>query len=403
MMLHFSIKYLALLLSSFGLIQAHAAPNNAPITAAAQITTKPQIPTNHSNSKIINYGKPSPTWQEKLRRLNRGEQEIFRIIQIGDSHTAGGYFTDALRQNLQKRWGNAGIGWVFPLPVAGQRNATVDYSGSQWQLLNSRRDDTLFPLGGIVARSQARKQLVWLPQDSAEQKITFAMRPIFSDSPLLVTDATGKQTRADNLLDNNWQYFTLSAKMPITIQAADNALWEVGAVNFENQQKGVVVSALGVNGTQWVHWKKWRTDWEQDLQAIQADMIIVAYGTNEAFNDNINISQTEQYWQQVIDKIKQNSPNTAILIMGAPESLKSSNESCGSRPKRLDDVQAMQQRIAQKNGLLFWSWEDAMGGKCSMSRWIKEKYARNDGVHFTAAGYQKAANSLSNQLIELGK
>lgn len=96
-------------------------------------------------------------------------------------------------------------------------------------------------------------------------------------------------------------------------------------------------------------------------------------------------------------------PDTAILIMGAPESLKSTTTSCGLRPKRLDEIQAMQRRIAQKNGLLFWSWEDAMGGKCSMNKWIKNKYARNDGVHFTATGYQQSANSLSTQLIELAK
>ncbi len=404
MMLHFSIKYLALLLSSFGLIQAHAAPSNAPVAAKTQTTPKAQTATSiPTGGKIINYSQQPQPWQEKLRRLEHGENETFRILQLGDSHTAGGYFTDTLRQNLQKHWGNAGIGWVFPLPISGQRNTTVDYSGSQWQLLNSRRDETQFPLGGMVARSQSQKQLILSPKDKSTQKVTFAMRPIFSDSPLLIMDSAGTQTKASNLLDNNWQYFTLTAQPPIKFQAADNALWEIGAVNFENQQKGVVVSALGANGTQLLHWKKWRSDWEQDLSAIQTDMIILSYGTNEAFNDSINISQTEQYWQQTIDKIKKNSPNSAILIMGAPESLKSSNESCGSRPKRLDEVQAMQQRLAQKNGLLFWSWEDAMGGKCSMSQWIKDKYARNDGVHFTATGYQKAANVLSSQLIELAK
>lgn len=406
MMLHFSIKYLALFLSSFGLMQVHAGsashtnppPPSSPQTAASSSSFPP------TNGQIINYNPLQQTWQEKLRRLEQGENETFRIIQLGDSHTAGGYFTDGLRQNLQKRWGNAGMGWVFPLPVSGQRTTTVHYSGSQWQMLNSRRhEETQFPLGGVVARSQSRKQLVLSPNDKLPQKVTFAMRPIFSDSPLLITDATGKQTKASNLLDNHWQYFTLSAQTPMTFQAADNALWEVGAVNFENGQKGVVVSALGMNGGQLLHWQKWRSNWEEDLLAMQADMVILSYGTNEAFNDAINIAQTEQYWHQVVNKIKKNMPDTAILIMGAPESLKSTTTSCGLRPKRLDEIQAMQRRIAQKNGLLFWSWEDAMGGKCSMNKWIKNKYARNDGVHFTATGYQQSANSLSTQLIELAK
>lgn len=379
-------------------MHTYASTIKQPTTSNAIIAPLPQ-----TNGRIINYNHQPQAWQEKLRRLENGQNEIFRIIQLGDSHTAGGYFTDTLRQNLQKHWGDAGIGWVFPLPVSGQRNTTVNYSGSEWQLLNSQRDNTQFPLGGIVARSKAHKQLIWSTKDKEKQKITFAMRPIFSDSPLLITDTTGKQIQANNLLDNHWQYFSILAQTPITIQAADNALWEIGAVNFENQQKGVVVSALGINGTQLLHWKKWRPDWNNDLQSTQADMIIIAYGTNEAFNDHINMVQTEQYWQQTINKIKETLPNAAILIVGAPESLKSINDSCGIPPKQLNEVQAMQHRIAKKNGLLFWSWEDSMGGKCSMSKWIKNKSAKNDGVHFSSVGYQKAANALSEQLIQLAK
>lgn len=397
-MFSFPLKYIAALMTTLGIIHAQAQPT--PQTPNQTIRPKPQI-SNKPSSNIINYSPQSQAWQDKLRDLAQGKAAQFRIVQLGDSHTAGGYFTDTLRQHLQQKWGNAGIGWVYPAAVSGQRSTVVDYSGSNWQLLNARRDTAAFPLGGILARSKTQQSLVLNPKDTGAQQISFAMRPIFSDSPLKITDATQKATFAYSLHGNNWQYFTLNAQPPIRIQAADNALWEIGAIQFENQKSGVTVSAFGLNGTQLSHWQKWRADWENDLVETQADLIILAYGTNEAFNDQINVVQTQKIWQENIDRIQQTLPHAAILMIGAPESLKNRDGVCGTRPKRLSEIQKMQQQIAKEKHLLYWSWQDAMGGECSMNRWINDKLAQNDGVHFTPQGYQFLAKELSRALFNL--
>ena len=61
---------------------------------------------------LSNYGSNRPAWLNKLQQLNHTSDGKFRIIQVGDSHTAGDYFTDRLRRRLQQQWGNGGIGWV---------------------------------------------------------------------------------------------------------------------------------------------------------------------------------------------------------------------------------------------------------------------------------------------------
>ena len=131
--------------------------------------------------------------------------------------------------------------------------------------------------------------------------------------------------------------------------------------------------------------------------------MILAYATNEAFNDKLDIAQTEATWQRTIQQIKATLPNAGILIVGAPESLKSKTGECGVRPMQLTAVQAMQQRVAYNENVLFWSWENAMGGECSMTRWISQGLAANDGVHFKALGYQTAADQLANYLIDLAR
>ena len=93
---------------------------------------------------LSNYGSNRPAWLNKLQQLNNTSDGKFRIIQVGDSHTAGDYFTDRLRRRLQQKWGNGGIGWVYPNTVKGQRMATVRYNGSGWNTISSRKSHSDF-------------------------------------------------------------------------------------------------------------------------------------------------------------------------------------------------------------------------------------------------------------------
>lgn len=396
-MFSFSVKPIGFLIASWLALPA-------PLMAETA-STPPSVPTppQKQPTAIINYSTQPQAWQDKLQQLASGQDVKFRILQLGDSHTAGGFWTDKLRQNLQKKWGDGGLGWVFPSNVSGQRMAMVDYTGSAWKTLNSRRDAmTDFPLGGIVARSQANQILQIAPKNTSSiQNMTLAMRPILANGALSIRDAHDKPTQAYSLHGSQWQYFSFQGATPIKIQTQASDLWELGGISFENPQKGVIVSALGLNGAQLLTWNRWRHDWENDLVETQADLVILAYGTNEAFNDKIHIGDTKKYWHNTIQRIRQTLPNAGILIVGAPESLKSTAGECGSRPIRLSEIQKMQQEIAQEQGLLFWSWQDAMGGLCGMKKWIDQKWARADGVHFSPLGYEKTADELAAAIIQL--
>lgn len=158
---------------------------------------------------------------------------------------------------------------------------------------------------------------------------------------------------------------------------------------------------MGINGSQLSQWQQWHNDWVANLSATQADLVILAYGTNEAFNNTIDIAQTQAIWSQTIQRIREALPGAGILIIGAPESLKARRGQCGTRPARLDEVQAMQREIAQQQQVMYWSWQAAMGGECSMSNWMAQGLGARDGVHFTARGYRQAAEVLANDLQNL--
>ncbi|MDO4728240.1 MAG: LysM peptidoglycan-binding domain-containing protein [Bacteroidota bacterium] len=51
---------------------------------------------------------------EKLKALEGNQTQKINIVHIGDSHIQADFMTDMLRQRFQSRFGNAGLGLVFP-------------------------------------------------------------------------------------------------------------------------------------------------------------------------------------------------------------------------------------------------------------------------------------------------
>ncbi|HGM2050200.1 TPA: GDSL family lipase, partial [Neisseria gonorrhoeae] len=135
----------------FAATQAEALPVAS--VSPDTVTVSPSAPYTDTNGLLTDYGNAAASpWMKKLRSVAQGSGETFRILQIGDSHTAGDFFTDALRKRLQKTWGDGGIGWVYPANVKGQRMAAVRHSGN-WQSFTSRNNTGDFPLGGILAQT----------------------------------------------------------------------------------------------------------------------------------------------------------------------------------------------------------------------------------------------------------
>ncbi|PHA05301.1 hypothetical protein COE65_26830, partial [Bacillus sp. AFS051223] len=75
----------------------------------------------------------------------------------------------------------------------------------------------------------------------------------------------------------------------------------LGGWNILGQKNsGVIYSALGINGARLDVLDKWQADWPDTLKALRPDMVILAYGTNEAFDDDLDL---DKYRSQLQDKI----------------------------------------------------------------------------------------------------
>lgn len=139
-----------------------------------------------------------------------------------------------------------------------------------------------------------------------------------------------------------------------------------------------------------------RSNWKEVLKEHSADLVILAYGTNEALSENFFSISQQKRWLEIIAYLKDN--NMDVLMLSAPEVyLKNGRKDCLTYPN-LDKVFETQKETATATRTYFWDWQKAMGGKCGMRTWEEQGLARNDGVHLTTAGYKKLAEILASDL-----
>lgn len=342
-------------------------------------------------------------------RMLRGERVSLSVVQLGDSHTAGDFFTDRVRKRLQAIFGTGSIGWTAPINVPGQRNALVGYDNNGWMLISSRNAEAPeFPMGGYIARpDKAGAELVISPKNPVNNivPIKVMVRRFYPNlPPPEVEGAMGDIFSMNVPPDGRWHNTLVILQPPLRFRAMVPGQYELGGIWFNNQSTGVTLSAIGLNGAQQTIWNKWKRGWiERDLVESRPDIIIISYGTNEAFNDDIDLENMKANLADGVRHLRYVFPQAVIVIVGAPDSLRKNGRNTmycdGQRPSMLDGVKVTERNVAILEHTLFWDWQAAMGGKCSMMGWRDNGLAAKDGIHFSESGYYRSADIFVNDLL----
>ncbi|OYQ71730.1 hypothetical protein B9T11_08395 [Wohlfahrtiimonas chitiniclastica] len=347
----------------------------------------------------------------KMRDLLQYQNSVVTMTQFGDSHTAADFFTGPLRELMQNKFGNAGIGWVTPMQVKGQRHALMSWQPSNWEVMSSRNVNHLdFPMGGYVAKPlrKGSSLLATLNQEELTRGMWNVRLMVKSTKPeaIAVEDMKNRIRVSDGLLSrpsNGWQMIDLLTYLPFKIDAIDESA-EIGGMWLQRYQKpGVILSGIGTNGAQQSIWNKWSPQWLDELAATTSDLVILEYGTNEAFNDTLDEKEYRKNLHNSIQTVRKTLPNAAILLVGASDSIKNGNgtrECTDKQPPSYAQVKKIQRAVAQSEGVLYWDWQKAMGGKCSMERWVSYDLGRPDLVHLSPKGYELSAKMLYKDLMK---
>lgn len=350
-------------------------------------------------------------WFEDLARLEAGEPLKVHVVQIGDSHTAGEVIPGTLRSRLQGRFGRGGRGYLAPgVPFAGYapRQVVVETEGWDWTPRPARVGGYAgierTGLFGGPARVGPGATLTLTPDpEAATSRLGVCGR-----EARYVIEVDGAEAARVNQPGTRCRSTAVDpAARTLTIrwEGVDGAL---DGLWLEGPGPGVVLSNVGHVGETLADFAaRDEATVRGELEPAAPDLIILAFGANDGFDDGLDLFAYEAMLRDQVRRVRNLSPGTAVLILGAPDGLRRGEAgACPGAPERgppvnLARVRDLQRRVAAEMGVAFWDWQGRMGGECSAERLARggEPMMRGDRVHFTSAGGEWIGGLLSDDLM----
>lgn len=361
------------------------------------------------------------------------------ILQIGDSHTAADFFTGQVRRALQAEFGDGGAGYLAPgRPRAGVRSSALKIEASPgwaYASLQAAKDDrSQFSLSGFeAATSTAGETLTY----SAEAPVAWDQIEV---EAIAQPNGGAVSISLDGRVESEFQLTAPEANrivirltpehvkvdrvQQVRITTLTAAPVRISGVAVRNLSSGVSVSAVGFPGATADIINRFDGDnLRQELKRMSPDIVVLAFGTNEGFNDNLDPAAYRTSYRRALGRIRRALPSARIVLVAPPnanrldpgckaESAKAlcvadalatgSEERRGPKtcawrvPPGLARVRDVQRRIAEEDKLTYWNWADVMPAECGAHEWGKQTppLMADDHVHMTIAGYRQSAARL---------
>ena len=375
-----------------------------------------------------------------LEQARMGVPRTVHVLQIGDSHSAGDSITGPWRDALQAEFGVGGRGVMPPgRPFDGffPHGVHVDQSPG-WTVESTFRADPVMPPAFGISGFRLTSH-----QDGAS--LTLTAEPAQAFRRLVVCGEARPQAGGYDVtmgavvtrvsLDAPSVGVTCASFRSDQLQTQAVLATEGGPITLTswasfNDAGGVVVSNLGVVGTELKHFA--RTDDQavgEELRTYKPDLIVLAFGTNDGFVGHFNAAAFEDRLRGQIARLKRLGGGVPILIVAPPDAeskrgalAHNDDQGVGPvaedtlpaepqpyaeafranwfTPPALTQIRQIQRRVAQDTGVAFWDWGARMGGPGAADRWANATppLTRADHVHTTSAGGAKVASLLQADL-----
>jgi lysophospholipase L1-like esterase len=360
----------------------------------------------------------------------------FTILQIGDSHTAADYFTGEVRKILQARYGNGGVGYVdVGKPHPGVRSAVLSVSASSgwaYASLQKAAESNLFFLSGFDATATRGGETVSftasqpVPYDQIE--IEVATGPDYGTIDIAV-DNLPPERRTLAAPEHGRLVFRITPEHRradkvhrLVITTLDDRPTTISSVAIFDKGRGLSYSNVGFPGATIDIVNKYDPKMlDDELKRLAPRIVVLAFGTNEGFNDDLDLEHYRARYRTVIRKIRASLPEGQIVMVGPPRAdrvaticlkepqsaackaargegeLDQPTECPYQTPPRLDLVRQVQRDLAKQENIPFWDWSGIMPAKCGAHSWAmaSPRLMASDHVHFTPEGYKVSANAFA--------
>ena len=351
----------------------------------------------------------------------KAARQPVRVLQIGDSHTANDALSGRMRERLQARFGASGRGWMpAGIPYKYYRPHLVSVAESGWRHVKPNdHADVALGLDAVAAESQppaAGMTIASTEPDGFDRfAVEFLTRPdgpaftvsVDGGAPVRVSTAAAAAVinRFDLPLDRPARQVELRAdgRSPVVLLGWSVERQRPGIIYENHGTIGATVGLLGQMTPEAVSF---------ELGERRPALLIVAFGTNEGFDDDLDAGRYAARFQDNVAALKRAAHGAPVLVLGPADGNRlghgcaampcgTSGDCAWREPARLAAVRDIQRRVAAQQGWAYWDWFTAMGGICSIDRMsaADPPLAMPDHVHLSSPGYQAMADLLFGDLM----
>lgn len=162
---------------------------------------------------------------------------------------------------------------------------------------------------------------------------------------------------------------------------------------LEKNEAGVMYSGIGVNGARYADYNS--TDlFFQQLKELQADLLIISLGTNEAL-DELDEGKYKERMLEFVGNVREQLPDVPILITTPPPF---------KRKRTLIDKysplygQSIRESAEVRNYAV-WDLYQVLGGVEKIQENYRKGWMARDFIHYTKKGYRHSADLFIEALL----
>lgn len=412
----------SLTILTFGLLAAAIVLESRWAARPKPVAVKPAPPPLKTAVPFLDVPDGSlDTFFASLRRTEAKEPgAITRILHYGDSPTTADSITADVRRLLQARFGDAGHGFVLiAKPWAWYGHRGIKLSSSGWQIQpasQARAKDGIHGLGGVSFTGETGSiSSVTLPDEKYSRVTVYYLEQPDGGS-FTISGASdegrgeGEDEKIEEVQTTGEEKHPAFAEIrlppgtrTVSLRVTSRSVRLFG-YRFDKDQPGVQYNSLGINGAQvqMVLRAFETTQWTDNLRHENPALVVLNYGTNESIYPRYVEQEYPEELRRVIGTVRKALPNASLLLMGPMDRGVSNAGGEVSTPPALEDLIAVQKRVAAETGCAFFNTFEAMGGAGTMARWYasRPQLVSADYMHPMPAGAAIVGELFEKALME---
>jgi len=338
-------------------------------------------------------GRLKPAFDKMYRSKINPTSGVTTIVQIGDSHVQMGWFSGAIREQLNVLYGNVGSNqFWFPYSVVNGYNPSgvrFSYSGP-WtgeKMVNSPKETGFGITGHALVLTEKGPEQPSFDVDLDVPLKTLELVVVTNSSWKFCVDSAVVKTKK---ISGNLSLVTITqtkASMSLKVKMCPQGkLTPLRILGFRNatirKTSGIDFQYYGSSGGKYSDYINRSHYFFESLAYLKPDLLIISLGTNDSYVHGLTDADYYALVIKFIRDLKNQHPKMSILLTMPPDTAFRQ-----TKPESARVVFETLFKIAQQNNCALWNFAEIMGGSDSIHAWSTAGLANSDLMHLNEKGY----------------